>query len=399
MNQLKTHIVEANYHVNNPGSSNQRTEFKLPNNKNILSNLRLGNVGALRTGGADRLYATSVGLWSLVKQITLYAGKGKNQVVDWSSNPASWISFENSLRTNSKQLYLTNYYNKSRNCFREAAGTLFVEFAGNGFAITDDETTTAKGTLDLKECLKFLEQVKILPEGYSWRLVIEWNQDSSQFVAGNAEVVQILRPILLCDELVSNQPMKLEKTFNYYGIEQDSQYVEEVTAGVQKVNYKYSGFNNKVVRRMAMMNQPQAVYAHYMRQYCSQAVDGEQWNVILNGNQVFEFEGIDSPAKKQVLIHRLFGNQCFPLGLNFPAGLESDAIWDDGTVVDELKGAFSWGCFNVGNKVSTLQLKWQRDFANLPYLDQALRIQLFGEVLKNIQFLDNGQVEVSYVKI
>ena len=90
---IKSQIVDPVFH------SDTRCEFRLANRgESYLPTMRIGNLG-LSTSGADNTYHFGPGAMSVISRIQLLDG---NEPLDTLRNVGNWLTFKNSLHSNSQ---------------------------------------------------------------------------------------------------------------------------------------------------------------------------------------------------------------------------------------------------------------------------------------------------------
>ena len=94
---IKEHLLDTNIF------SQQRCEFKLPREVNALSNLKLLNVGAVRTAGVDAPYNRGAGAISVIKRIAIMDGANPTQSPSYAIDLSDLFPF---LKVHSLPLYM-----------------------------------------------------------------------------------------------------------------------------------------------------------------------------------------------------------------------------------------------------------------------------------------------------
>ena len=316
--QVKTNILNTVYH------NNQRTVFRLPP-KVMLSNLRLANLGATvaTTLGADVRYPALSGCYSIIKNMYLWAD---NELIDQCRGCGRWLAFWNTRRSNAQNYSMNQNFRQTSQGYKQeydvahAVGEKEVKIAlpDRGAVLTNDSTTTSKGTLYLDDCLRFLVSTKILPADKlnGLRLEIEWSDDKKNFWFANVNdtitTLNIVEPILIYDEVVG-QTTKGGVNVQYLSLENDRVVVPSVGVGVtSQSKFRINGFNGKVVNRVLLISDPVGWYDEATGEDASIGQNSETVQTSLNGMEQIPYKGVDSPAKKQQMMNDIWGYQNVP---------------------------------------------------------------------------------------
>ena len=163
---IKSQIIDPVF------SSNSRCEFRLANRgESYLPTMKIGNLG-LSTSGNDSTYHFGPGALSVISRIQLLDG---NEPIDTLRNVGQWLTFKNSLRSNSQN---DNVFNKmvggSLGWSTGASGELL---SNDNKLINQEGSAETLGTLDLREVFPFLNSVSSVSTKLfkNLRVVIEYN--------------------------------------------------------------------------------------------------------------------------------------------------------------------------------------------------------------------------------
>ena len=142
---VKSQIIDPVFH------SNTRCEFRLANRgESYMPTMRIGNLG-LSTSGFDNTYHFGPGAMSVISRIQLLDG---NEPIDTLRNVGNWLTFKNSLKSNSQN---DNVFNNL------VGGSLGWATGATGELLSNDNKTIRQsggaetlGTLDLREVFPYL---------------------------------------------------------------------------------------------------------------------------------------------------------------------------------------------------------------------------------------------------
>ena len=317
-------------------TSASRCEFRLANRgEAYMPTMRIGNLGLTNTGKNNQ-YHFGVGAASVIDRIQLLDG---NEELDSLRNVGNWLTFKNSLHTNSQ----------NDNVFKEmVGGSMGWATGATGELLSNDNKLVRQGsadtlgTLDLREIFGILNNVshlstKLFP---NLRVVIEYHLANDALVNNQTNVADLAKsiPILIVDEIVDDALVaSLDKQFtqaSWVAIEHDQSQMPEVpgvsgkgvsTAVVQTSNLRINGFQNKAVSRVMISKvyQDKSNYIYdvtagtntAMRglgQYGSKALHKEEFNLRVNGRNVLAGSGVTSPASTTMLCADTWGdlNMC-----------------------------------------------------------------------------------------
>ena len=339
-------------------TSKTRCEFRLANRgEAYLPTMRLGNLG-LQKNGKNAEYHYGPGAASCINRIQLLDG---NEPLDTLRNVGNWLTFKNSLHSNSQ----------NDNVFKRlVGGNLGWATGATGELLSNDNKlirtggAETLGTLDLREVFPILNNISHLSTKLftNLRVVIEYHTDTKALVNfqeedGGAAVDGLAKvvPLLIVDEIVDDALIQsLDKQLvsaSWVAIEVDQAAVPQVSnigpTGVvgleqqQAVNLRINGFHNKAVSRLMIskvyQNLSEYVYkptevapsvSHsQMRgiaQYGSKALHKEEFNIRINGRNALAGRGVTTPAAMTMLLSDTWGDLNMCPGQNVESvGLDS----------------------------------------------------------------------------
>ena len=350
-------------------TSNTRCEFRLANRgESYMPTLRVGNLG-LTTSGNDNAYHYGMGALSVISRIQLMDG---NEPLDSLRNVGNWLTFKNSLKTNSQ----------NDNVFKRlAGGHLGWETGATGELLSNNNKVIRQegnidetlGTLDLREVFPILNSISHLSTKLfkNLRVVIEYNTQQidliNGLVGGDAFTKQI--PILIVDEIIDDAlAASLDKqlvTAQWQSIEHDQVSVPAVAgisaAGdiadstIQNINLRVNGFQNKGLGRLMVSKvyQDKVNYIYQpaggndivkgLAQYGSKALHKEEFNIRVNGRNVLAGRGVDSPASMAMLTADTWGEvNCCPFTFVESVGLDCKYDLTDSNLTPTGRPPLNW---------------------------------------------------------
>lgn len=428
---IKTHLLDPEQ------DNTHRTEFRLNQNTLYLSNMRLLNVGLVKTAGAATQYNNLSGCLSTIRNITLLDGSVQ---LDTIRNLSQWAAFKGNNVSNKQAINMYNVLVKNNRGFitegvdAEAttnpvvgATNFNIQPFRNAGAITTSADTTDVAWIDLRSLFPILSSAKALNTSMfkNLRLVIEWQTDYDYVVLLNDSTFSHIQPILAVDELVDsdikNEMMNDMSPIQYITLENDSVYVPFVS-GVsstsvntpQKGTYAVQGFDNKRVNRMVIQKEATQVITYKTAdtnlaygKSASLGMPSEEWQVRVNGSSLYPGVGVDRGNQTQAIITDTWGTSIQPLGgvLKFDG---QDTLMTNG---DETMGHSNYIGFSLnGTLVKDLYFTYGRvgqyDSTNrtdddagqkTALYNQALRLNVWAEVQREIVFNGKGNYVVRYV--
>ena len=400
--QVKTNILNTVYH------NNQRTVFRLPP-KVMLSNLRLADVGcrAVTALGGDVRYPALSGCYSIIKNMYLWSD---NELIDQCRDCHRFLAFWNTRRSNAQNYSMNQSFRQSSQGYQQDYETthpvdekqVMVDLPDRGGVLTNDVATTSKATLYLDDALRFLVSTKILPADKlaNLRLEIEWNDDKKNFwfdSAGDSLTsYNIIEPVLIYDE-VMGQTTKGGVNVQYLSLENDRLILPAVAVGsTTQSKYRINGFNGKILNRCLFCTDPVDWYGEATRKGASVGQNSEVIQTSLNGVEMIPYKGVDSPAKKQMMINDIWGYQNTP-SFQWSNVSANAAVGLYGSNVLKTNNEFSWGAQMLGARVDELQLQYQRKGEDADATGKKdLFFHIYGEVSKTLKTSDNGRSVVTY---
>ena len=351
---VKSQIIDPVFH------SNTRCEFRLANRgESYMPTMRIGNLG-LSTSGFDNTYHFGPGAMSVISRIQLLDG---NEPIDTLRNVGNWLTFKNSLKSNSQN---DNVFNNL------VGGSLGWATGATGELLSNDNKTIRQsggaetlGTLDLREVFPYLNSVSHLSTKLfkNLRVVIEYNTAYIALANGQSDTDTLTKtvPILIVDEIIDEAlAASLDKQFQsatWTAIEHDQVGVPAVPgipaapavgdvalSKSQSVSLRVNGFQNKAVGRVMVSKVYQDLQNYIygaapggvkaLGQYGSKALHKEEFNMRINGRNVLAGRGTDSPASMAMLCADTWGEiNTLPGSITESLGLDTKYDLTDATLL------------------------------------------------------------------
>ena len=361
----------------------QRCEFRL-DPKLYLSNWRLADIRSVSSsdGTADNIkgnpYVVGAGAYALIQSIVLY---NDSTVIANLYNASDYLSFANQGRTNGNSANMARILTRNNVGYQFSVDTdsTRIETAEpmrtrdelypipSNNRIQDSDNATERAWLDLSLPLPFLKSTPVVngQQLRDLRLVIEWAPHSSisdinALVDGNIVngKLSIQRPILIVDEMIDPRAIAKVKNAPVSYINLDSERVV-VGSGATNIQQRLRAFDDRTVNRILVANKTGTLNEKYGLNY-SAAMFGEKMQLVLNGQNLIPYQGIDSEMKKQAYLSDTWGLRNQPQTSQlFDALGHTDIVSLEG-----YGGTLSYGGLNVSQEVDELLLDYQRKSYN-----------------------------------
>ena len=403
-----------------------RTEFRLGGtNALYLSNMRLINMGIETT--ADNQYIPLLGAWCM-KSIHIYDG---NKLLDQLLESTIYKAFQNFNNTNDKSM--SSETQLDRTSWNFMVNNETADLTGNRFDPTDltivkvfDNAAIDKAAgqgynsswLSLKGLLPFLSSSLYVPTTVftNLRIVIEWKNPNElkDCVVDRATVENNYKgTALVVDEVVGGSGRDLALK-NYQGVVFRAVEVDSVNvnsqippAGQSKTQdnrFLVNGFNNKTVERMLVVQTPLDSTSWINGNTTvgnsnvgSQAQLNNEFQFRVNGQNVLPRTGYTKKNQRLAALTDTYGECCLiPMG-NYSYVPRLEDFLDE--IDPFVLGSTDYTAVEIRRPVRELVVEYNR--TNVEGIDngainQALRLNLFGEVVKSIR-VDNGSYVISYL--
>jgi len=392
--------------------SNFRSEFRLPSNGVLLSNMRLASWGI--SNAVNTLPGT--GTWC-IDSIQLYDG---NQLLDQVLQANIVRNFDAFNNTNDENCSVESILGQN-------GMGLICE--GNNAKLPAGEDPNpddikvkpfaaqpvggTRGWLSLKNFLPFLRSSLFVPTTIfkNLRLVVNW-KDSAQLknlvVDSTQNPTTFEESFVIVDQMVNDEAVK-QATMSYQGvtykaIEHDSIYVSPVNPPAastleQSNSYLVNGFNNKTVSALRVTQTPLDSTTwrtgddnDNFGNNGSIATFGTEYQFRVNGSNKLPRNGADKRNQRLALVTDTFGICNLSPGQNFTS------IPDMAAQVPYGFGDLDYTALKLDEKVSELVVNMKRTgVAGNARLNQALQLNVFGEVTKAVAMNKDGSYVVSYL--
>ena len=398
--------------------SNLRAEFRLQPDTLYLSNLRLLGAGASCSVGSS--YNKLVGALASIASIQLYDG---NQLLDQVLQATILNAFRNQLHDNDSNLSVNRYLTYTGLGFL-ASG---VDGNGGGVKVREQNPFPAnegeQAWVSLKAMLPFLASSLVMPTNVfkKPRLVINYSSQTdlqnSLFTENStapATFENLTGMVLVADEMNAGD-MKDAMMSNYDGvryspIEHDSVILPAITGLADTAaedekketrSFNVNGFNNKYLKRLVLVNtatdkttwQTGAANKLYSNQG-SLSFFKPRVQLRVNGSDLLPREGFIGHNRRLAQLTDAWGTQNLVNGGQFTS-IEGAADVIDAPV--DRCGSVDYTGVKVEREVSELIVDVERSgvFGNAD-LNQAIRLNMFGEVAKAVVMKPDGGYQVVY---
>lgn len=357
-------------------SNDQRCIFRIPPLVCVKKSFALADVSY--SGGADDLTLIG-GISNLIKTISLRIGGTQ---IDYNNFVAITNTLQNLRTTTTKALNIDKLNKKNALDFKQAlvqAAPVTNEFIVASNFVNEPRNSTG-GLLYLNEFLKFFNATHNLdaPQDFlplnlfgdaNIELTIEW-QTTPRVVSNAPNVISgINAPTLCVDALDTSSPVysalptSAILSFNRWEVE-TLNYPAPATAGANvAVRERLSQANAKFVTRLCVLNQSSEANADMGTTTKSRALPKEQYQIILNGQQVLDFRSEDD-AEKVMHFVNAWGDYVLPPGGRYYEWAQAANVTTKNSVVAQIEkspivsNASLFGV-NIQERVNYLELDYQ----------------------------------------
>lgn len=415
--------------------TNFRSEFRFDADKVYLSNMRVLNLGVIKTSDdTDASYNQLIGAYGVIRQISLMdGGETLSNMVDFNR----YMGFKSFTKKNDENNSIKKFLQKNNMgyIFSDVAENETIEQLINTLDIRLTEKNTGKGWLSLRECIPFLSASQYVPTNIfkNLKLVIEYEATSSLFTDSATLSFQTLEPLLVCELMVnskvSNEMMMEYKGLSWIDLETDRMVLPSIPLNefqlvpqtdpptdrkanvnnpLQQTSFLVNGFNNKRVNRVVMCNVPSVqttfkTNENFFTKFSnigSMNMYNQSVQVQLNGSNLFP-EPMNTPNKRLASVVDNYGDATMPLGYDTFTGLDNLIVRPT-----EVLGNTDYTCFSLGGaRVQDLVIEYSRlgvfdtrldELQQLGRFNQRLTLQLYGEVQKQLVIGDKGNYVIGY---
>lgn len=398
--QIQTTILEPLFH-----DDRTRTEFRIPTmGKVVFPNLRMVEFGfsSITQNASGNPYSfVRTGLYSLIKQITLYSGGLELQCI---RDADIWLGFANMWNPTSIMYEVNSPLLGSKlGLTQMPVATINTDGTVNPSApaaLIDFESTTARqvGRINLDLVFSVLNSLNFLVDYDDLRLVIEYHTTADRMFAGAANTMptwSISRPKIIYDVIVDDTiSSKMMRTYKGDDVVFETQESEKISVPANASLTRLRAFDDKILRQIMFQVNTDGADAASKLGYCwSSAQPNERYNFVLNGAKVLPFNGCDSDGRAVAMMaDSVPAMATFTLSnVNPPAALNAginQAIYSADAIGCQNKLAFH--TCDVLNRVNRLDFEYSSGAANN-------KVRFFGLVQKFLKKSKTGELMVGYV--
>jgi len=396
-----------------------RSEFRFQPNTAYLSNLRLVQFGI--SSNPDQPMNPALGSYGCIKSIHLFDG---NQLLDQLLEASTFLSFKSIQNTNDNNLSL-NRFLKNNALGYVASGNQTIDATSglperDGIKVRtqgDVKESDKKGWIELNQVLPFLQAALTLPTNIykDLRLVINWKNPSEL-----QDVVKTRRDavlstyegsVLIADEMnPSDQRMAVMNNFNglvYRPIEHDSYDLPAISGiatnstSTQSNSNMVKGFNQKVLHKLLLVQTPtdnttwvSGTANLGLSNQGSQALYKPKYQIRVNGVNKLTRDGWKGHNQRLAHLVDTFGENNIVISENQTFLAQGNNYIDTSTIK---QGNLDYTALEIQERVDELIVDVERVGVDKnDALNQRIRINMFGEVQKELVMRSDGRYNVVY---
>ena len=398
-----------------------KSEFRLQPDTAYLSNLRLLNCG-IESTPAQKLNGL-VGTYGCIKSIQLYDGA---QLLDQLLEASIYNGFKNFNHPNDANISLNRYLNNNDLGY-VASGNQAV--AADGSYPSDDlkvrtqapnNNSVNESWVALNQMLPFLRAALTLPTNVyrSLRLVVNWKSASELRDMVQEDRTHTLSTyencVLVADEFMPSETRdKIMGNYNgvsFRPVEHDSVDLPAITNSngspltgtkAQSNSNMVKGFNGKMLHKLLMVQTPTDsstwvsgnANLGYSNQG-SQSLYKSKYQLRVNGANKLTRDGWSGHNQRLGELVDTYGECNIIMGQNETFLQDGNNYIDNG---DSLMGQLDYTGLDIQERVNELIVEVDRTgVENNPQLNQRIRLNLFGEVDKQVVMRTDGRYNVIY---
>lgn len=403
---------------------NFRSEWRLNRDSVYLSNMRLINMGMIDSDPipTQQPFNPVVGAFC-IKSIHLYDG---NQLIDQVLEASLYRAFQTYNNSHDENLSVENFVSKSNLTFittgnqsiennKPKLDDITIKMLYD-YHQTDTDTNSTDETswFSLKGFLSFLSSSLYVPTDVfkNLRLVIQWKSPAElkELMVDQTKNYNTLENCALIVDEVNPSDARSAMMNNYQGvvyraIEHDMVNVNAITGlganetKVQQNSFLVNGFNNKQVERLLAIQTPtdNSTYISANKllgggNQISVAQHESTFQFKVNGANKLPRDGYTRKNQRLASLTDSYGECTVVPTSNFVYVPGMTPLLSDGSAgglddrnVRGLQGQFDYSCCEIRDNISELVVQYNRTgVAGNAGLNQALRLNLFGEVNKAV---------------
>ena len=408
-------------------TSKNRCEFRLDRDTLYSSDMRLINVG-IEQDTAGKIYNALLGAEGVIQSIQLY---DNNTMLSQLLSASSWLAFSNLRKSNDTNISTSKILKKNGLGFLAQGLQTYTNGNAddNSIQLVQQQLTESamggKAHISLREMLPFLGAQAAIPTNVfkRLRLVIEFKDQSELKNLTNDGTQTGLSVVtglqLVADELTGRanpEDMKQRQAImmGYQGVawrevEHDSVHIPAtgLTADGsvrQEENFLVSGFNQKSLRRLLLVNTPLSGWGEDTGSVLATGnagsvtlYDGEV-QVKVNGQNLFPASGVKGANRRLGKLTDAYGPIDATVLGNLAGQKHSNNI--SHTLFTNFGGRVDYTGMRVDRRIEEMQIEVKRTGAygtasDNENLNPALTFNMYGEVDKGI-VMDGMDYEVVY---
>lgn len=406
--------------INAAPYGNLNAIFELPT-RAYLPNMRLIDVAADVTSDQPVYYPTNTGVDALISNVLLYSG---NSLIADCREFTRYSGYKNAQSGNAYQFSVLSVLKKTRqgtiNKFaagiNQSVGFGAVRQTLRKRQAVKNEIQNAdgyRGHVKLMDFLEFLNATPTLNYIPNLKLVVQWNKLTRAGTVDDPDAVgvdnyTIGRPTLVIEEIVDEKMLASIRPVmkvDYLNVEYDKisiAAVQDVPPGgpVLKSSLIPKGFDLKYLKDVVLAVQPSAdtdIDLSGLARYVARTMENERLEITINGTQLFQQDGIDSPSVKMLFNKISRGALQRNLWHNIPYSINVDQVldWDRLQYQEGHQGYYTVG-IEDNIRRNGFQCVYRNDYSdNNADLNSAAQVHMHGRVKKS--YVQNGnQVAVTF---
>lgn len=417
---IKSREIEASF------SSNQKVQIDIDDGvylSDMVLTLTPVLSGTMPVGPEGHRFVVNAGVYACINKIVLRSGL---QIISQMNKVADVASFYNMLENNGDNGSMNKFLYGADSGYQVLSdGLLHSTEPPQLVFVNPDDCTTFY--LPLKNIFGILKSTKYLNTSKlrNLNIIVEFRSDVSNWFQGvvNADVrcdFTAVKPTLLVDQLLQGPGVKAAieqskkgQVISYLEIQNDNITVQATGAvtdvaefkPIAKTDEELDNFTGKYVNRMfvQLVDTTTGIVNgifNVNKLQKSNAFVAEKLQIRVNNNAIFQKDGIDKPMTKTGYLTNSFGSQNISFGANLHISdiPQFMVMLPVQSIPSRSVGEQSWYGFNVSKQVTSFQVQYERGAYGNIVGDPGqgpTTMNLYGEVLRQLQFTDDGFVIVN----